>query len=81
MCKKCPWGRRIHTPSICSENIVQLMKEQDITPKQLASRMFVSAEVVYKWRRGDRTPSLEQAAKLAQIFGITVDELIRSDRK
>ena len=47
-----------------------------INQSELARRLGVSRSTVCGWEAGNRTPTLEQAAKLATALGCTVDTLI-----
>lgn len=60
---------------ICTR-IVQLMKEQNITEKQLASKLGVCKTSVSKWVNHISEPSIEHTLELAKIFNVSVDYLI-----
>lgn len=58
------------------EQIRYYRKIQKISQKALASQLFVSQQAVGKWERNEATPNPEAIVKLAQIFGISTDELL-----
>ncbi|MFN8608837.1 MAG: helix-turn-helix transcriptional regulator [Vulcanimicrobiota bacterium] len=44
---------------------------------ELARKLGVSRSTVCCWESGERTPSLDQATRLAQALGCTLDELVK----
>ncbi|MBT2217505.1 helix-turn-helix domain-containing protein [Virgibacillus dakarensis] len=47
----------------------------------LAEKIHVSRQSVSKWETGKNYPSIEVIIDLSDLFGITVDELLRSDKE
>lgn len=66
--------------TIIGRNIVSLRKSAGMTQADLAAKLNYSDKAVSKWERGEAIPDIETLRALADLFGITVDELI-SDRK
>ena len=58
------------------ENLRLLRKENKITQEQLAKSLDTTLKTVSHWETGYTEPSLAQLLKIAEIFGITVDELL-----
>lgn len=56
--------------------IAQRRKALGLTQKQLAERLLVSDKAVSKWENGASYPEVTLLPPLAQILGITVDELL-----
>lgn len=54
------------------DNRVQL----NMTQAELADRIGVSQKVISKYEKGICRPSIENAAVLAHVFGIAVDDLL-----
>lgn len=50
-----------------------------ISQKKLAEMIGVSQAAVCMWENGKNKPDWENAKKLAQIFGVTLDELLKDD--
>ncbi|MBO5287266.1 MAG: leucine-rich repeat protein [Clostridia bacterium] len=59
-----------------SEKIVFLRKKRNISQEQLAKKMQVSRQAVYKWEANLSTPELEKIKKMAQIFDVSYDILL-----
>ncbi|MBR7098128.1 MAG: helix-turn-helix transcriptional regulator, partial [Clostridia bacterium] len=58
------------------EKINELRKKHRLTQEMLADRLAVSPQAVSKWERGVTNPDLYLIPKLAELFGITSDELL-----
>ena len=59
-----------------SEKIQKLRKEQGLTQEQFAEQLFVSRTAVSKWETGRGTPSMESLKQIANLFHITLDQLL-----
>ncbi len=55
--------------------IVELRKNKDLTQRQLGEILGVSNKTVSKWENGVTKPTVNTLYKLADYFGISVDEL------
>lgn len=60
------------------EMISSLRKEKGMTQLELAEKMGVTDKAVSKWERNLSFPDVSSLPRLAEIFGITVDELIQA---
>src|SRR5699024_8053308 len=47
----------------------------------LAEKIYVSRQSVSKWETGKNYPNIEVIIDLSDLFGITIDELLRSDEE
>lgn len=56
--------------------LAQHRKEQGMTQKQLAERLFVSDKAVSKWERGLSLPDVSLLLPLSQLLGVSVTELL-----
>ena len=59
--------------------IKALREKQGLTQAQLAERLAVSDKAVSKWETGAGYPDITLLPRIANYFGITVDELIGND--
>lgn len=57
-----------------------LRKANGMTQKELAERLNVSDKTVSRWERDDGAPDLSLIPVIAEIFGVTCDELLRGQR-
>ena len=60
------------------EKIASLRKAAGMTQRQLADRMGVTDKAVSKWERNLSCPDIESIPLLAEIFGVSADELINT---
>lgn len=59
------------------KNIRSLREAAGLTQSELADRLFVSFQAVSAWERGQSIPDLENAVRLSELFGVSVDSLIK----
>ena len=57
--------------------IASLRKEKGMTQLELAEKMGVTDKAVSKWERDLSCPDISSLPKLAEIFGVSVDELMQ----
>ncbi len=62
-----------------SEKIAYLRKEKGWSQEQLASKLAVSRQAVYKWEADISQPEMDKLKKLSQIFNTSLDVLINDD--
>lgn len=62
-----------------AEKILELRTARDLSQGDLAERLEVSRQSVSKWETGQSVPDLDKIIKLADLFGISVDELVREE--
>ena len=61
--------------------IAALRKANGMTQKDLAELLHVSDKTVSRWEVGDGAPDLALIPVIAEIFGVTCDELLRGERR
>lgn len=61
--------------------ISALRRANGMTQRELGERLFVSDKTVSRWERDECTPDLSLIPEIADIFGVTADELLRGERK
>lgn len=59
-----------------SENIKTLRKQKGYTQEELAVRLHVVRQTVSKWEKGLSVPDAETLIRLAEIFEVSVNELL-----
>lgn len=60
--------------------ISALRKANGMTQKELGEKLYVSDKTVSRWERDECTPELSLIPVIAELFGITTDELLRGER-
>lgn len=64
-----------------AEKILELRTAHDLSQGDLAERLEVSRQSVSKWETGQSVPDLDKIIKLADLFKVSVDELVQEDAK
>ncbi len=59
-----------------AKNITTLRKAADLTQAQLAEALNYSDKSVSKWERGDGVPDVIVLQKMAELFGVTLNDLV-----
>ncbi|MBQ6717437.1 MAG: helix-turn-helix transcriptional regulator [Clostridia bacterium] len=59
-----------------ARNLAHYRKALGLTQSELAEKLNYSDKSISKWERGDGLPDLAVTAQLAEIFGLTVNDLI-----
>ncbi len=60
-----------------AKNLVELRTQAHLTQLQLAEMLNYSDKAVSKWERGEAIPDLRVLIKLSEIYGITLDALVK----
>lgn len=58
---------------------MELRKSRGWSQEELGERLGVTRQTVSKWELGATTPEMEKLAAMSELFGVSVDELIKSD--
>lgn len=61
--------------------IAALRKERGMTQKELGEKLFVTDKTVSRWECDESAPELSLLPVIAELFGVTTDELLRGERK
>ena len=64
-----------------AENLIQLRKLNHMSQDELADQIGVSRQTLSKYETGESLPDIERCKRLADIFGVTVDDLINYEKK
>ena len=57
-------------------NIKQLREAAGMKQSELADRMNVRPPTVFKWENGMANPTIANLIQLAEIFGVSLDEVV-----
>lgn len=61
------------------QNVAYYRKKTGMTQEELSEKMGVTAQAVSKWENDLSYPDLECVGRLANILGVSVDELIHGE--
>lgn len=59
-----------------SNRLAELRKQHLLSQEELAEKLGVSRQAVSKWERGESSPDTDNLIVLAEIYGMTIDEII-----
>ena len=59
-----------------SQNIAILRKQCKMSQSDLANILFVTPQAISRWERGETEPDVETIKKLAEVFKVSVEEII-----
>ena len=57
------------------DNLVQMRKLQQMTQEDIADKLGITRQSVAKWEAGESIPDLDKCKQLAEIFGVSLDDL------
>ena len=60
------------------ENLRILRNLNGYSQEQIAEKIEISRQAYAKWESGQTTPDLEKAARLAEVYGVTIDSLLKT---
>ena len=61
------------------QKIAELRKAKNMTQLELANKLNITDKAVSKWERDISCPDINTFPKLAEIFGVSVDELLQAN--
>ena len=64
---------------ILADKIIQLRKKNGWSQEELANQLNVSRQAVSKWEGAQAIPDIQKIIKLAELFGVSTDYLLRDD--
>lgn len=59
-----------------SDKMRRLREEKKLTQKELAAKLYVTPSTISKWETGVAVPDIYAITNMADIFGVTVTELL-----
>lgn len=59
-----------------ANRLVELRKEHKLSQEALAERLGLSRQSISKWERAEASPDTDNLIALAEVYGITLDQLL-----
>lgn len=63
------------------KNITRLRKSANMTQLELAEKLNYSDKSVSKWEQGNGIPDVRILTQIAELFGVTLDDLVHEQRE
>lgn len=60
-----------------ANRLLEYRKQHNLSQEELAEKIGVSRQAVSKWERAEASPDTDNLILLAEIYGVTLDELIK----
>lgn len=62
-----------------SENLIMLRKAHGFSQEEIAEKIDISRQAYAKWENGTTIPDIEKCMRLAALYGVTVDSLVKTE--
>ncbi len=62
------------------DNLAMLRNIHGYSQEQIAEKIGISRQAYAKWESGATIPDIEKCAALAEVYGTTIDNLIRTEK-
>lgn len=62
-----------------SEKLYNLRRRRGLSQEGLAEKLDCSRQVISKWENGTTTPDVEMLRKYSELFGVSIDYLVKED--
>ncbi|MCI7084504.1 helix-turn-helix domain-containing protein [bacterium] len=64
-----------------ANRLLQYRKKNNLSQEELAAKIGVSRQAVSKWERAEASPDTDNLILLAQLYGVTLDELLTGKKE
>jgi len=64
-----------------ANRLYELRKKNDLSQEELAEKLHLTRQAVSKWERAESAPDTDTVICLAKIYGVSLDELLRTSEK
>lgn len=61
------------------EKLRQCREQHCLSQEDIAEKLHITRQAVSKWERGINEPDIETIVRLSDIYGVTIDNLLRED--
>lgn len=62
------------------ENLVVLRNINGYSQEELAEKIGISRQAYAKWENGATVPDIEKCRRLAELYGVTLDSLVKTEK-
>ncbi len=64
-----------------ADNLIQLRKMNNLSQEELAEKIGVTRQTLSKYETGESLPDIEKCRQLADVFSVSIDDLISYETK
>ena len=62
-----------------ADRLIELRKQNRLSQEALAEKLGLSRQAISKWERGESSPDTDNLIALAELYGISLDELLGNE--
>ena len=62
------------------ENLIMLRNNHGFSQEELAEKIGISRQAYAKWESGKTVPDIDKCNQLAQVYGVTIDSLLKDEK-
>ena len=62
------------------DNLMSLRKMSGMSQEELSERIHISRQTLSKYETGESLPNIEQCKAIADVFGVTLDDLVNYEK-
>lgn len=62
------------------ENLIMLRNLHGYSQEEIAEKIGISRQAYAKWERGATVPDIVKCAALAQVYGVSIDSLLKTEK-
>jgi AbrB family looped-hinge helix DNA binding protein len=60
------------------ENLIMLRNIHGYSQEEIAEKIGISRQAYAKWENGATVPDIEKCMRLAEVYGVTIDSLVKT---
>ena len=60
------------------ENLIMLRNIHGLSQEEIAEKIGISRQAYAKWENGATVPDIEKCMRLAEVYGVTIDSLVKT---
>lgn len=60
------------------ENLIMLRNIHGFSQEEIAEKIGISRQAYAKWENGTTVPDIEKCMRLAEVYGVTIDSLVKT---
>ena len=64
-----------------NDNLISLRKMNKLSQEELADKIGVSRQTLSKYETGESLPDIDKCRELAEVFGVSLDDLVNYDSR
>ena len=62
-----------------ADRLIEMRRTKSMSQEELASALGISRQAVSKWERAESAPDIGNLMALAELYGVSLDELVRGN--